>query len=100
MNSWTQLVEQTRTALSRLSAEELETLAERAQQGSECMAKTSRNDGMIGVAGPVRCALSAEDRRDLAHQQRLLGDLLEGTSANLALLRRLRPSEALSRWER
>jgi hypothetical protein len=97
---WGGLLAQTRRALATLRAEDLEELAARA----DCMlSATVGPDWIRQVPRP-----EAQELLGLTRQNRLLGDLLNATGKNLAVLRRLRGAEcgvtgagkAESRWVR
>jgi len=84
-NEWIGLLDRTRDALANLRTEELEELAERAQQALE---STS--------------AQLPRDLRELAAQHRILGDVIAATGQNLNVLRRLRgvDPDRSTRWVR
>jgi len=75
------LIDETRRGLATLRADDLEELAQRAEQ--------------LSVS-----ALRGMDLRELAAQHRVLGELLEATAGNLQVLRRMRGESAESRWGR
>ena len=75
------LIEETRKGLATLRADELEELAQRAQQ--------------LG-----RAALQGMDLREVVAQHRVLGEVLDATAGNLRVLRRMRGESAESRWGR
>ena len=75
------LIDETRRALATLNADELEELARRAEQ--------------LG-----RATLRGTEMRGLAARHRVLGELLEATSGNLRVLRRMRGESAELRWGR
>ncbi len=75
------LIDEARKGLATLRADELEELAERAQQ--------------LG-----RAALRGMDLREIVAQHRVLGEVLDATAGNLRVLRRLRGESAESRWGR
>jgi hypothetical protein len=75
------LIDETRRGLATLRADELEELAQRAQQLD-------------------RAALRGMDLRELAVRHRVLGELLDATAGNLLVLRRMRGESAESRWGR
>jgi hypothetical protein len=81
-DSWSGLLEETRQALSRLRAEDLQELAARAQ--AMFAANLERES-----AGQAQAKPSAEELVEVAREHRLLGDLLLATEKNLAIMRRL-----------
>ncbi len=72
---WTELIEETQRGLTALHTDDLEALAQRAEDALE---ETSRQG--------IRDA----ELSGLAARHRVLGDLLESTHRNLEVLRRLR----------
>ena len=86
-NAWIGLVEETREALANLRTEELERLVIRAQQALAVAAKTIPR---------------SKNLRELAARHRVLGEVLQATEQNLAVLRRLhsREREGDARWVR
>ncbi len=82
-NPWIGLLDETREALAHLRTEDLEALAERAQQAL---------DTNLGVL--------PRDHRELAARHRLLGEVIAATGQNLNVLRRLRGVDGSQRWVR
>ena len=89
VNSWIGLLEQTREALANLRTEELEAIASRAQEALAAGSASITGDPGFRV-----------DLRELAARHRVLGEVLEATEKNLAVLRRLRGRDEGSRWVR
>ena len=89
VNSWIGLVEQTREALANLRTEELEAIAGRAQEALAAGSSSESSDSNFRV-----------DLRELAARHRVLGEVLEATEKNLAVLRRLRGRDEGSQWVR
>ena len=87
--AWIGLVEETREALANLRTEELEALAVKAQEALAAGSSSRTGDSDFRV-----------DLRELAAKHRLLGEVLEATDKNLAVLRRLRGRDEASRWVR
>jgi hypothetical protein len=81
-DSWSGLLEETRQALSKLRAEDLEELAARAQ--AMFAANIERES-----SGQVRSTPTSEELVEVDREHRLLGDLLLATEKNLAVMRRL-----------
>jgi len=93
------LLAETRAALARLRADELEALAARAEEMlfifSDLTSQSSRDIN----SAPSRIARHSAA---LFQEHRLLGDLLQATGENLRVLRRSRASgsEGSMRWVR
>jgi hypothetical protein len=88
------LLDQTRHALAYLRVDQLEALAARAER----VFAAGANPGNPTL-NPGRPILDG-DLRTVAAGHRVLGELLEATARNIAVLRRLRGEEVNARWGR
>jgi hypothetical protein len=101
---WVEMIEETRQALAELREEDLEALALRAERAFEIAEDAGHFRGLGEVAqsgDPVNAGIrSTESLRELAASHRMLGEVLDATASNIAVLRRLRDGETHPRWGR
>jgi hypothetical protein len=101
---WVEMIEETRQALAELREEDLESLALRAERAFEIAEDAGQSRGpreAMQSGDPVNAGIrSAESLHELAARHRMLGEVLEATAGNIAVLRRLRDGETHPRWGR